>query len=282
MDKLPCEDCVMKTDREILVERYWAIPAICGLFDLHRDFKDGRFAKVTRLVWAPSSVDVYLLYGTSSISRAGNDAIQTIFTIYKNGTVGLRLAAGVSEEGRQQLLRFLAGEASREALRWNGDLVEWSKGTLDDDIKCDVFSLVSAMVAHPLMATDVHVEKSVSVTHPVRRIRLTTESFCTDITPVGMFGVNVYQARHSDGVRNRYMQADMRLAPSTENGAHLQLIKKICNAVLHMILLPIGTVIYVCERKQQADRMAAREFVEYLPNFPATDRADAGMSALSN
>ena len=272
----------MKIDHEILVERHWAIPAICGLFDLHRDFKDGRYAKVTRLVWVPSSVDVYVLYGTTSISRANNDAIQTIFTIYKNGTVGLRLATGVSEEGRQQLLRFLAGEALREALRWEADLVEWNKGTLDDDTKCDVFSLVSAMVAHPVMATDVHAEKSVSVTHPVRRIRLSNEFFRTDITPVGMFSVNVYQASHRDGVRNRYLQPDLRLPPLPESGAHLRLIKKICNVVLHVMLLPIGTVIYLCERKQQADRIAAREFVEYLPNFPATDRADAGMSALSN
>ena len=272
----------MNTDREILAERYWAIPAICGLFDLHRDFKDGRFTKVTRLVWSPSSVDVDLLYGTVGVSGLHNDVIQTIFTIYKNGTVGLRPAAGVLEEGRQQLLRFLAGEASREAARWNDALVEWRKGELDDDNKSVIFSLVSAMVAHPLMATDVVVEKSVSVTHSVRRIRLMNESSSTDITPVGMFGVNVYQAGPGEGVRSRYMQPDMRPVPPKEACAHLRFIKKMWNAVLHMMLLPVWTVIYFCERKQQADRRAAGEFVEYLPNFPATDRADGGMSALSN
>ena len=274
----------MKTDREILAARVWAIPAICGLLDLHGDFKDGRFAKVTRLVWALTSVDVHLLYGTVGVSGPNNDALKAIFTLHKDGIVGVGPAPGVSVEGRQQILRFLAGEASREALRWSVDLVEWIDGVLEDDTKSVVFSLVSAMVAHPFVATDVVVEKCVSVAEPVRKLRLLNESLCTDITPAGMFGVNVYQAGYlsTDSVRIRYLQPDMRPAATKKRSGPVRFLEKARDTVLYLMLLPVATVIYFCEKKQHADTRLAGQFVEYLPNFPATDRADAGMSALSN
>ncbi|GAC1409729.1 MAG: hypothetical protein NVSMB6_09810 [Burkholderiaceae bacterium] len=274
----------MKTDRAILAARTWAIPAICGLLVLHHDFKGGRFAKVTRLVWAQSSVDVHLVYGAASVTGSNIDSLNTIFTVHQNGAVGLRPAAGESEKGRRNILRFLAGEASREALRWSVDLANWTEGTLDDDIKSVIFSLVSAAVAHPFMDIDVIVEKGMSHAGAVRKIRLLSESLSTEMTPAGRYGVNVYQAGHGshDGVRIRYMEPDMRSGRTEEKGACPRFLENARDGVLHVMLLPVATLAYLCEKKQMADMRVAGALVEYLPNLPVDARVDAGMSALSN
>lgn len=274
----------MKTDRATFAARSWAIPAICGLLVLHHDFKGGRFANVTRLVWAQSSVDVHLLYGAVSVTGANIDSLSTIFTVHKNGAVALRPADGEPIEGRQNILRFLAGEASREALRWRVDLANWTDGTLDDDVKSVIFALVSAAVAHPFTDINVVADKGMSIAGAVRKIRLLSESLSTEITPAGAYGVNIYQAGHGshDGVRIRYMEPDMRASITEKRGAYPRFLENARDGVLHVMLLPVATLAYFCEKRQMADMHVARAFVEYLPNLPVDARADAGMSALSN
>ena len=274
----------MKADRAILAARSWAIPAICGLIVLHHDFKGGRFANVRRLIWTQLSVEVHLVYGTASVTGPDTASLHAIFTLHQNGTVIVRSDNGSPNHGELNILRFLAGEASREAARWSMDLNSWTAGSLNNDVKSAFFSMMSAAIALPFTDVDVVAEKQISNACSIRKIRIVHGGSTSEIISVGNYGVNVCQTGNDpqDTIRIRYVESDMRLVPSNELRAWSRFLGNSRDGFLLLLLLPVEAIAYVFEKKQMADLRAAGSFVDDLPNLPFDARADSGMSALSN
>ena len=260
----------MKADRILLAARSWAIPALCGLLVLHHEFKHGRFSNVRRLEWTKSAVDVHFSYGIANAVGVIIESLETVITVHQNGAVGISLSDSEALGNHLEMLHFLAGEVSREALRWSDDLAEWNQGTLDDDVKSSTLALACVVVAHPFTNTNLVVEKCRSNAADIRKIMLMNEVFCTELTPSGEHGVNVFQygLGANENYRHRYVEHDLRIEAIYETNRFVKFIGHARNRVLMLALLPVATLAYLGDKMQTAERRMAGEFIEYLPDSP--------------
>lgn len=274
----------MKIDRNTLSARSWAVPAISGCLILHHDFKTPRLARVHRLVWSASAVDVHLQYGTCNLSGNVIDAMEMVVTLHQDGAIGIRDLLGATDKPRQALLTFLAGEVHRESLRWAEELQSWERGEALEVERAAILSIVSALVAHPIQEMSLQIEKEVARPASIRKACLFSGSSVIDITPAGKYGVNLYTKGSGvrAGILSLVQEHDLR-QPGAEQSTHgARLLKRASVGARQLMRLPFGAVEYLCKKRQGSAIRQASEFVEYLPQSVIDAHAGDSLSALSN
>jgi hypothetical protein len=274
----------MNIDRKTLIARSWAIPALSGLLILHHDFKTPRLSKVNRLIWSDTSVDVYLQYGVCNVSGNVIDSIDVVVTLNQDGAVGIRMPEHTADDAREGLLQFIAGEVSREALRWTEDMKCWTEDDLPDPDRASILSIVSALVAHPLADMSITIEKDPLNPGCIRKARLSENSLVLEISAFGIHGVNLYLKGHASraGILRLHQEHDMREEGAQPKNACARFLKDASFGARRLMLLPLDMVLYLCEKRQISEMKMASALVEHLPNSIVDARAGESLSALSN
>lgn len=254
----------MNIDRETLSARSWAIPAISGLLILHHDFKTPRLAKVNRLVWSESSVDVYLQYGICNVSGKVIDSTDIVVTLHREGAVGIKRPLAAAGHPIETLLTFLAGEVFRESHRWAEDMESWGDDEKLDMDRASILSIVSALVAYPFLDVNVSIEKDALKPACIRKARLSDVPLVIEITPAGWHGVNLdvkCYGTHA-GALKRYQQYDMRQASAQAKTLYARFLKGASFRARQLMLLPWDTVLYLSERKQNSEMNISFDLVK--------------------
>ena len=268
----------MMIDDETAVARAWALPAISALMILHHDFSPPRLAQIRQLVWSGSSLEVLLQYGICNSSGTIIDAADLRITLNREGTVGVYTREDHTSEKKRNLVRFLAGEISRETVRWREDLAAWSQDnpTLPP-ARAAILNIVSALLACQNTSLDIHVEKALDNRGDVVKIRIRSGTDMIDIRSAGTRCANL--CTHSINTQKRtvltYNKYDTPIAARVLQMTYLRLLNKALFTAVQLALLPIEFFLFLCE---QINRRDASVMLCVDTSAPAVVDASAGDS----
>ncbi len=246
----------MKIDDETAIARAWALPGISALMILHHDFSQPRLAQIRQLVWSGSSLEVVLQYGTCNSSGTIIDAADLLITLYREGAVGVCPREDPPSANKLALVRFLAGEISRETIRWREDLAAWSQ---DDPAlppaRATILNIVSALLACQHTSLDIIVEKALINRGDVVKVRIHSGTDVIDIRSAGTRCANI--CTHSINTQKRtiltYNKYDTPIAARLLPMSYLRLLNKALFTAVQLVLLPIEFFLYLCEQLSRRD-----------------------------
>jgi hypothetical protein len=246
----------MFIDETIASARSWAIPGLSALLILHHDFQIPRLAQIRRLDWSDDAVTVLFCYGICNVSGTVVDATDLRVTLRRDGAVGMQFDAPAHPDERPALLEFLTGEVVRESKRWSEDMGAWCLPGSDlSPERAAILCMAGALVACVTPATVIDVEKELGDRSRIRKISITDDESLFEITPAGFRDVNLYLCtRQSDPRAARsYRKYDIQATPATPSPRYQQWLDRMSHASAHLMLLPMGLIVHLCESVLLAD-----------------------------
>ena len=241
----------MFIDETIAETRSWAIPALSALMILHHDFQIPRLAQVRRLDWSGAALTVLFCYGICNVSGDVVDAADFRIMLHRDGAVGMQFDGPDGSVNRQALLEFLTGEVVRESKRRAEDMAIWCQPGSDlAPDRAAILCMAGALVACMTPATVIVVEKELGDRSRIRKISIADGDVLFEIKPAGFRDVNLYLCtRQADprAVRS-YRKYDIQATPATPSPRYVQWLDRMTLASAHLMLLPMGLIVHLCER----------------------------------
>ena len=274
----------MEFDSNLLAQRAWAVPGLCGLLILHHDFEMPRSTNVTRIIWQDDAVEVHLQYANAN--RSGRSSLPTrlIATLYRNAAVGIRFGDQHSGDASTPMLSFLAGEIAREAEHFEDLRGDWNASVeLDSDLT-SVLSIASALAALPYVNAQIQVEKNLPRFGSIAHLRLNTTSRQISMTPSGNRGILFSQSALGEPLNagKRIHKQDVR-SPARVTTSPLSLsINSIARLLRTTLQLPLYFAVYLLDKIEYSQGRNAMGFVDYLPSSEVAFSADENLSGLSH